>query len=84
MRRWPFSRSIWLGPSVSSTVAIIRSGTYPVGVAIRRSSRPVVERSWSDNRITTSKRRLPSTICETVRPFDIVSRASVTVAGVRP
>jgi hypothetical protein len=27
-------------------------------------AQPVVERSWSDRRITTSKRRLPSTICE--------------------
>ena len=78
MRRWPFSRRIWFGPSASCTSATMRSGTCPVGVAMSRSPRPVVERSWSERRMTTSKRRLPSTICETVRPFDIVSRACVT------
>ena len=31
MRRCPFSRWIWLGPSVSLTSAMRRSGTRPAG-----------------------------------------------------
>jgi len=29
MRRRPFSRPIWFGPSVSSTVAMLDTGTRP-------------------------------------------------------
>lgn len=32
IRRRPFSRAIWFGPSVSSTVAMRFSGTRPLGV----------------------------------------------------
>ena len=43
---------------------------------------PVVERFWSDRRITTSKRRLPSTICDTTPAIStIASRASSRAAG---
>ena len=56
MRRRPFSRRIWLGPSVSFTSAICRAGTQPDGVSIRRSPSPSVVRSLSGRRITTSKR----------------------------
>ena len=34
MRRLPLSRLIWLGPSASSIVAILDSGTLPDGVSI--------------------------------------------------
>ena len=44
----------------------------------------MVERSWSERRIITSKRRLPSTICDTLRPFDRASNACVTAAGRQP
>jgi hypothetical protein len=84
MRRWPFSRRIWFGPSPSSTLASSRSGTKPLGVETSRSCSPVVDRFSSETRMTTSKRRLPSTICDTTRPLDSASSASVRAAGVMP
>ena len=84
IRRCVPSRWIWFGPSVSTTSASALKRHESGRRWDQEIASPVVERFWSERRITTSKRRLPSTICETLRPFDSVSRACVTAAGVRP
>ena len=84
MRRRPFSRWIWLGPSVSTTVATASSGMRPAGLSISILPSARVERSASLMRRTTSKRLELSATCETTRPLDSVSSASITVLGFSP
>ena len=62
-----------------------RSGTRPVGVSTSRSPRPGVDAVLRRRaRMTTSKRRLPSTICETTRPLDERLQRLGEAAGVTP
>lgn len=66
--------------ATAAAVAYDCSGVY----LETRSPRPRVVRSSSCRRNTTSKRLLPSTIRETIRPFDSCSSCSVTAAGCSP
>jgi len=84
MRRVPFSRRIWFGPSSSTTSAKVRSGTRPLGVSTSMLASASVVRSASDRRSTTSKRFWPSTTWLSTLPLLSFSSASVSVAGVTP
>jgi hypothetical protein len=84
MRRTPSSRRIMLGPWVNETVANDDSGTAPDGVSSRSRARALGVRSTSPSRITTSKRRPLSMICDTVWPLAKLSSTWVMAAGVTP
>jgi hypothetical protein len=86
MRRWRFSREIWVGPSTTRMSAMLRSGTVaPFRVGTRMLPMASSDsRKSAGKRTTAAKRRCPSNTKVATLPVSAVSMMVFTSETLMP